>query len=231
MDDQHQLQVLLPECAPPQTTHAQAQGSPAPVNGAAHAISSANGALNGIQAASASPNGGLEPYVPQQPKGSFLSNALRRLSSNSQASPSPKVYPNGGVCPRRVLNIDPNRTRCLVPELQGSKLRKVAFCVDVEIAGGPRYKDDVDADDKKKKKKDKKLKERGEGEALKHPNAVAEEKERDSVVANGHEALGSEKDPNPEGNHGGRREARNEQKEGEEETLRGRAQRTEREET
>lgn len=97
------------------------------------------------------------------------------------------------------MNVDPNRTRCLVPELDQNKLRKVAFCVDVEIAGGPKYKDDADADDKKKQKKDKKLKERGEGEALKHPDAIAEEKEKTEILIVSQETVGTESEPNPEG--------------------------------
>ncbi len=97
------------------------------------------------------------------------------------------------------MNIDPHRIRCLVPELHDSKLRKVAFCVDVEIASGPRYNDDMDAEDKKKAKKDKKIKEKGEGDALKNPQAAAEEKDRDGVAANGLEAVGDENEPNPEG--------------------------------
>jgi hypothetical protein len=185
---------------PAQTTHAQAQGSPAAANGANGAAPSANGALNGIQAASTGGQNGLEPYVPQQPKASFLSSALRRLSSGTQVGTTGRVYPNGGMCPRKVMNVDPNRSRCLVPELDESKLRKVAFCVDVEIASGPKYKDDEgDAEDRKKKRKEKKLKERGEGEALKHPEVVAEEKEKDGVVTIAQESVGSESEPNPEG--------------------------------
>jgi hypothetical protein len=87
-----------------------------------------------------------------------------------------KVQGTGGVCPRRVLNVDPNRERCLVPELDQSKLRRVSFCVDVEIAGGPKYTADP-ADDDSQKKRNKmgaKLKERAEGEALKHPESVTE---------------------------------------------------------
>jgi hypothetical protein len=103
------------------------------------------------------------------------------------------------MCPRKVMNVDPKRNRCLVPELDESKLRKVAFCVDVEIAGGPRYKDEADADERKTKQKDKKLKERGEGEALKHPDVVVEEKEKDGVVTIAQESVGSESEPNPEG--------------------------------
>jgi hypothetical protein len=144
----------------------------------------------------------IEPYVPQPPKSgntSFFSNALRRLSSNTNINGGGKTAPNGSVCPRRVLNVDPNRPRCLLPELHPAKLRKVAFCVDVEIAGGPRYKDDDDAGEKKRKQKEKKLKEKGEGEALKHPQAVAEEKEKEGVVQVSSEDVGTEQNPNPEG--------------------------------
>jgi hypothetical protein len=187
------------QTSPAQTTHAQAQGSPAPTIGTNGATPSANGALNGIHAASEQGQNGLEPYIPQQPKGSFLSSALRRLSSGTQVGTSGRVYPNGGMCPRKVLNVDPNRARCLLPELDESKLRKVAFCVDVEIAGGPKYKDDADSEERKQKRKDKKLKERGEGEALKNPDAVAEEKDEEGVVAVSQEAVGNDSDPNPEG--------------------------------
>jgi hypothetical protein len=184
--------------SPAQTTHTQAQGSPATANGATHSAPSANGALNGIQAASGGSNGAPEPYVPQ-PKSSFVGNVLRRLSSGTQVGTLGKVYPNGGVCPRRVMNVDPNRERCLVPELDQNKLRKVAFCVDVEIAGGPKYTDDPEVDEKKSQKKEKKLKERGEGETLKHPDAVAEEKDKDGVVATTQEVVGTESESNPEG--------------------------------
>ncbi|KAK7514095.1 uncharacterized protein IWZ02DRAFT_484303 [Phyllosticta citriasiana] len=143
----------------------------------------------------------MEPYVPQPPesqRGSFLSNALRRLSSGSQAPPATKKPGNGGCVPRKVMNVDPNRERCLVPELDDSKLRRVAFCVDVEIAGTPRYKDDKESPERKKSKT-KRLKERGEGEALKNPEAVVKEKEKDGIVAVSNEEVGSVETPNPEG--------------------------------
>ncbi|KAH8722533.1 hypothetical protein GQ44DRAFT_774799 [Phaeosphaeriaceae sp. PMI808] len=189
-----------------QTTHAQAQGSHGAANGTNGSPPSANGALNGIQAASATGHVGFEPYVPQQPKASFLSNALRRLSSGTQAGQAGKVYPNGGMCPRKVMNLDPNRTRCLVPELDQNKLRKVAFCVDVEIAGGPKYKDQADSSETTVQKKEKKLVERCEGEALKHPSAVAEEKDREADLESRKERdvptiqvnPGNDSDPNSE---------------------------------
>jgi hypothetical protein len=185
--------------SPAQTTHTQAQGSPAAANGATNSAPSANGALNGIHAASGG-NGAPDPYVLQPPpKSSFVGNVLRRLSSGTQVGAAGKVYPNGGMCPRKVLNVDPKRERCLVPELDQTKLRKVAFCVDVEIAGGPKYTDDAETDDKKPKIKENKLKERGEGEALRHPNAVAEEKDKEGVVAVAQEVVGTESEANPEG--------------------------------
>jgi hypothetical protein len=106
---------------------------------------------------------------------------------------------NAGMCPRMVLNIDRNRPRCLLPELDQSKLRRVAFCVDVEIAGGPRYNDEADNGEKKKKQKDKKLKEKGEGEALKHPQEVMDEKEKTGVVGSTCEFVGTDENPDPEG--------------------------------
>lgn len=120
----------------------------------------------------------LQPYIPQKPKesnSSFFSSLTRRLSSN-QAGTIGKLAENGGVCPRRTLNVDKNRERCLVPELDMSKLRRVSFSVDVEIAGGPRYRDDT-AMSKQQKLRDKKIKERAEGETLKHPEAVKEKTE------------------------------------------------------
>lgn len=57
--------------------------------------------------------------------------------------------------------------------------------MDVEIAGGPKYTEDPVEDDsqKNRKKKDVKLKERAEGEALKHPDAITEEKDEQGEPA------------------------------------------------
>ena len=144
----------------------------------------------------------MSPYVPQPPRAggsSFFSSALRRLSSGNQLNASAKMAANGGVCPRKVMNTDIQRPRCLVPELDDSKLRKVAFSVDVEIAGGPRYGvDGEDATDKKNKEKGIKMKEKGEGAALKNPQAAAEEKENEGVVHASGELDGNEDEPDPE---------------------------------
>jgi len=101
-----------------------------------------------------------------------------------------KAQGSGTVCERRVLNVDPNRERSCVPELEGSKLRKVAFCVDVEIAGGPKYKEpESDEEEKKRKKEKATMKERAEGEALKNPDAVKTEKETTGAVKAENEKL------------------------------------------
>jgi Ran GTPase-activating protein (RanGAP) involved in mRNA processing and transport len=77
-----------------------------------------------------------------------------------------------------VLNVDHHRERCQIAELNQAKLRRVAFCVDVEIASGPRYDDDsIDLPEPEKATKDKKrLSEKGEGAALKHPEAFQDGK-------------------------------------------------------
>jgi hypothetical protein len=123
---------------------------------------------------------GDAPYVPAPPRTgpSFLQSALRRLSSSGgQLSGISKGQ--HGLCERRILNVDRHRERCPVTGLDQSKLRRVAFCVDVEIASGPRYIDSSESDeaDEKKKEKKKRAKEKSEGDALKHPTQVKEEKE------------------------------------------------------
>jgi hypothetical protein len=129
---------------------------------------------------------GAAPYTPAPPKAgqsNFLSSALRRLSSSSGGQLSgPGKMPHYGLCERKVLNVDAHRERSLVPELDQSKLRRVSFCVDVEIAGGPRYMDEEGEKRKEEKKQKKNMVEKGEGEALKHPGAVKEEKENEGVV-------------------------------------------------
>ena len=95
------------------------------------------------------------------------------------------------------MNIDPNRPRVLIPELDQSKLRRVAFSVDVEIAGGPKY-DDASEAERKKKFKEQKMKEKAEGAALKNPYAAAEEKEKDGATQGSNEDAGTEDAPSPE---------------------------------
>lgn len=131
---------------------------------------------------------GEGPYTPAPPKSSQtgLLQVFRRLStSNGTLSPNPKTH-NHGLVERRVLNVDRHRERCGINGLNQAKLRRVAFCVDVEIAPMPKYADETEdkgkACSKPNKEQKKKIKERGEGEALKHPKAVEAQKEVDGEI-------------------------------------------------
>lgn len=128
---------------------------------------------------------GDAPYVPAPPRGgpSFLQSALRRLSSSSgQLSGSAKGH--NGLCERKILNVDPHRERCPIFGLEQSKLRRVAFCVDVEIASGPRYTDEEESDgiENKNKEKLRRSKEKGEGAALKTPDTSKANAEQDDHI-------------------------------------------------
>ncbi|KAL2146244.1 hypothetical protein VTI28DRAFT_4823 [Corynascus sepedonium] len=144
---------------------------------------------------------GEGPYTPAPPKSSQtgLLQVLRRLSSsNGTLSPNSKAH-NHGLVERRVLNVDRYRERCGISGLNQAKLRRVAFCVDVEIAPMPKYADDAEGKrgSKTNKEQKKKIKERGEGEALKHPGAVEAQKEANGEI----KATGEEvsKEPTREG--------------------------------
>lgn len=128
---------------------------------------------------------------------------FRRLSSsNGQLSPGLKPH-NHGLVERRVLNVDEHRERCAIKGLHQAKLRRVAFCVDVEIAPMPKYPDQdaakklVPNADKAEKEQKKKVKEKGEGEALKHPQEVEAQKEENGLVNATGEVL--PKEPDQEG--------------------------------
>lgn len=122
---------------------------------------------------------------------SFLSSALRRLSSSTNTNMG-KGAGSGAICPRRIMNVDQNRERIRIQELDQNKLKRVAFCVDVEIAGRAAQADEEDSHgirppvsnrqaqvngQDKKDTKDAKYKEAGEGAALKNPSAATIEKE------------------------------------------------------
>lgn len=130
----------------------------------------------------------LGTITSSSPKGpSFLHNALRKLSSTSGGLP--KLPPNVN-CPRRVMNLDQGRDRCKISDLNQAKLKRVAFCVDVEIAGFSHRDSDEDApptnqlrqplpesNRQKAKKADIKEKAKEEANALKDPSAAVSEKE------------------------------------------------------
>lgn len=140
------------------------------------------------------------PASPGKSGDGFLKSAMRRLSSSGGATGA-KAASHGATCPRKTMNIDPYRERCSMPELDQRKLRRVAFLVDVEIAGAAQYPnaDEIPKSppppvskessltkmerqfEDQKKRKDQQLK-KSEGEALKHPNDLADEKANAGVV-------------------------------------------------
>ncbi|KAG5923468.1 hypothetical protein E4U61_003369 [Claviceps capensis] len=138
-----------------------------------------------LQHAAAKPEGN-GPYTPAPPKSGqagFL-GVLRRLSSSSSGNSLAHTKFRNGLVERKVLNVDQHRERCKIAELKEAKLRRVAFCVDVEIAPMPRYADGethaqtktIDGTQKKK------LTEKGEGNALKNPEASEASKEAEEAV-------------------------------------------------
>ncbi|KAI0394285.1 RNI-like protein [Xylariaceae sp. FL0594] len=119
------------------------------------------------------------PYIPAPPRSAqpgFL-GVLRRLSSGNANNSLARA--GHGLVERRVLNIDKHRERCRLNELNQAKLRRVAFCVDVEIAPMPKYTDE-ETPAKPSIDKSEKLKSIGknEGLALKEPKAIEEQKEK-----------------------------------------------------
>ncbi|KAK2040266.1 cell wall biogenesis protein Mhp1 [Colletotrichum somersetense] len=147
----------------------------------------------------AAKNDGDQPYIPAPPgrgQAGFL-GVFRRLSSSGGVL-GQGTRGRHGLVERKVLNVDRSRERCQIPELHQAKLRRVAFSVDVEIAPMPKYVDS-DALPKKPldKSKTKKMTEKGEGEALKHPKSLEEQKERDGVIHTTGESV--PKEPESEG--------------------------------
>ncbi|KAK1999324.1 cell wall biogenesis protein Mhp1 [Colletotrichum falcatum] len=144
-------------------------------------------------------NDGDQPYIPAPPgrgQAGFL-GVFRRLSSSGGVL-GQGTRGTHGLVERKVLNVDRNRERCQIPDLHQAKLRRVAFSVDVEIAPMPKYVDS-DALPKKPldKSKTKKMAEKGEGEALKHPKSLEEQKERDGIIHTTGESV--PKEPESEG--------------------------------
>ncbi|KAF9766575.1 hypothetical protein IL306_001007 [Fusarium sp. DS 682] len=140
------------------------------------------------------------PYIPAPPRSGqpgFL-GMFRRLSSSNNGTLSQSGKLGHGLVDRMVLNVDQSRERCPISELSCAKLRRVAFSVDVEIAPQPKYADpDAQSPKTTDKTQKKKLTEKGEGEALKNPKAVEEQKETDGEVKTTGEPL--PKEPEKEG--------------------------------
>ncbi|KAI0913915.1 hypothetical protein F4823DRAFT_470002 [Ustulina deusta] len=126
---------------------------------------------------------GDAPYIPAPPRSGQpgLLSVFRRLSSSNTAISGTRA--SHGLVERRILNVDKNRERCRLNELHQAKLRRVAFCVDVEIAPMPKYADEETPSKAGTEKSDKlKSAERSEGLALRESKATVEKKEKGGVV-------------------------------------------------
>ncbi|KAF8251889.1 RNI-like protein [Wilcoxina mikolae CBS 423.85] len=108
-----------------------------------------------------SPDKDSSPKNHNTPPG-FLISTLRRLSSTGttarEAFGRRGLAPAVATCERIVLNKDETRERCVIPELDGNKLRKVSFCVDVEVA--PCHEDVEARKEARRKRREAKEKER-----------------------------------------------------------------------
>ncbi|KAG6004775.1 hypothetical protein E4U54_000482 [Claviceps lovelessii] len=95
-----------------------------------------------LQHAAAKPEGN-SPYTPAPPRSGqagFL-GVFRRLSSSGSGSSAANAKLSHGLVGRKILNVDQHRDRCKIAELKDARLRRVSFCVDVEVAPMPRYAD------------------------------------------------------------------------------------------
>ncbi|KAJ8122708.1 hypothetical protein ONZ43_g1161 [Nemania bipapillata] len=145
---------------------------------------------NAVLPHAARPSGDA-PYIPAPPRGGQpgILGVFRRLSSSNTVI-SPGARASHGLVERRVLNIDKNRERCRLNELNQAKLRRVAFCVDVEIAPMPKYADE-DTPSKSSSEKSEKLKtaEKSNGMASKEHNPTEAQKEKAGVAKTTGEAV------------------------------------------
>ncbi|KAG5978979.1 hypothetical protein E4U55_005695 [Claviceps digitariae] len=129
-----------------------------------------------LQHAAAKPEGN-SPYTPAPPRSGqagFL-GVFRRLSSSGSGSSVANAKLGNGLVERKVLNVDQHRERCRIAELKEARLRRVSFCVDVEVAPMPKYADrDTPLPKTMDKIQKKKLNDKGEGNALKSTPAPEE---------------------------------------------------------
>ncbi|KAJ6443365.1 cell wall biogenesis protein Mhp1 [Purpureocillium lavendulum] len=154
--------------SPPQSSSAPSEPSPPKLHQA----------RNAVLPHAAKPDGS-GPYTPAPPKSTQagILGVFRRLSSSGGSGQAAAKLGNGLV-DRVTLNVDHERERCPITELKDAKLRRVSFCVDVEIAPMPKYPDgDVAQRPLADRTQKKKLIDKGEGEALKNPKAVEAQKE------------------------------------------------------
>ncbi|TGZ76647.1 RNI-like protein [Ascodesmis nigricans] len=115
----------------------------------------------------------------------FLMSTLRRLSvsgsSAREALTRRNTIAHAPPSERIVLNRDKFRERCCIPELDGIKLRKVAFCVDVEVA--PSQEDIEARKEARRKRREAREKEKERLKALEADEAVSEKPAGENIPA------------------------------------------------
>ncbi|PFH57289.1 hypothetical protein XA68_15259 [Ophiocordyceps unilateralis] len=111
---------------------------------------------------------GNGPYTPAPPRSAQagILGVFKRLSSSAASGVG--VKSGNGLVDRMTLNVDPTRSRCQISELKDAKLRRVSFCVDVEIAPMPKYAESGVTQRPIDPAVRNRLTEKGEGEALKN---------------------------------------------------------------
>lgn len=82
----------------------------------------------------------------------FLQSAFRKFSSSGTGGFG-KGAGSGQTPQRKVMNVDQNRDRVKIADFDPSKLKRVAFCVDVEVAGYASWHEveEYEADHKEQK--------------------------------------------------------------------------------
>lgn len=132
------------------------------------------------------------------------------------------------------MNIDPYRERCQIEDLEPAKLRRVSFCVDVEIAAAAIYTvEDEDgqlpeqslperrpsltelermANYKRNKEQKQKMKDKAEAEALNNPTAVSITKDPNLNVSSTEEQIVESPKPAQERSNNGEGTTRKKEK-------------------
>ncbi|KAI1270198.1 RNI-like protein [Xylariaceae sp. FL1019] len=156
---------------------------------------------------------GDAPYIPAPPRSAqpgFLGVFRRLSSSNGAVSLGSRA--SHGLVERKVLNVDKKRDRSRLDELHQAKLRRVAFCVDVEIAPMPKYADDDSSPKTSAEKVEKKkIIEKKEGLALKEAVPIEESAEQNGIAKRPADASPNEPLKEASGNaNGGKEESSSE---------------------
>ncbi|RPA84586.1 RNI-like protein [Ascobolus immersus RN42] len=123
------------------------------------------------------------PHTEKPPNSpGFFIQTLRRLSTPGSASRPAKPVPVV-QCERMVLNKNHTRERCKLPDLDASKLRKVAFSLDVQVAPNSLDEEERKRDAKKTEQERQERKERRERREQRRRSKDAEATLKEVIVS------------------------------------------------